>query len=54
MAAFKQTMTVQAQVVENIAADQATLNGIVARSQGDFQLTRGLDRVVEEQLVKIA
>jgi P-type conjugative transfer protein TrbJ len=34
MAAFKQTMAVQAQVVENIAADQATLNGIVARSQG--------------------
>jgi P-type conjugative transfer protein TrbJ len=34
MAAFKQTMTVQAQVVENIAADQATLNGIVERSQG--------------------
>jgi P-type conjugative transfer protein TrbJ len=34
MAAFKQTMTVQAQVVENIAADEATLNGIVARSQG--------------------
>ncbi|MGJ3648239.1 P-type conjugative transfer protein TrbJ [Sphingomonas sp. GlSt437] len=34
MAAYKQTMTVQAQVVENIAADQATLNGIVQRSQG--------------------
>jgi len=34
MAAYKQTMTVQAQVVENIAGDQATLNGIVARSQG--------------------
>jgi type IV secretion system protein TrbJ len=34
MAAYKQTMTVQAQVVENIAADEATLNGIVARSQG--------------------
>ena len=34
MSAFKQTMTVQAQVVENIAADEATLNGIVARSQG--------------------
>ena len=34
MAAFRQTMTVQAQVVENIAADEATLNGIVARSQG--------------------
>ena len=34
MSAYKQTMTVQAQVVENIAADEATLNGIVARSQG--------------------
>jgi len=34
MAAYKQTMTVQAQVVENIAADQATLNGIIQRSQG--------------------
>lgn len=34
MAAYKQTMTVQAQVVESIAADQAMLNGIVARSQG--------------------
>lgn len=34
MAAYKQTMTVQAQVVQNIAADEATLNGIVARSQG--------------------
>lgn len=34
MAAYKQTMGVQAQVVESIAADQATLNGIVARSQG--------------------
>ncbi|MCJ2182413.1 P-type conjugative transfer protein TrbJ [Novosphingobium sp. 1949] len=32
-AAFKQTMTVQAQVVENIAADQAALTGIIARSQ---------------------
>lgn len=34
MAAYQQTMTVQAQVVENIAADEATLNGIVSRSQG--------------------
>lgn len=33
-AAFEQTMTVQAQVVENIAADQAALTGIIARSQG--------------------
>lgn len=34
MAAYKETMTVQAQVVENIAADEAALSGIVARSQG--------------------
>jgi len=34
MAAYQQTMTVQAQVVENISADEATLAGIVARSQG--------------------
>jgi P-type conjugative transfer protein TrbJ len=33
MSAYRQTMTVQAQVVENIAADEATLNGIVQRSQ---------------------
>jgi P-type conjugative transfer protein TrbJ len=32
-AAFEQTMTVQAQVVENIATDQAALAGIAARSQ---------------------
>ena len=34
MAAYQQTMTVQAQVVENIAADEATLSSLVARSQG--------------------
>lgn len=34
VAAFRQTMTVQAQVAENVAADAATLGGIVARSQG--------------------
>lgn len=34
MAAYKQTMTVQAQVVENIAADETTLNAIAQRSQG--------------------
>ncbi|WP_174291879.1 P-type conjugative transfer protein TrbJ [Sphingomonas bacterium] len=34
MAAFKQTMTVQAQVAENVQADAQTLAGIVARSQG--------------------
>lgn len=34
MAAYRQTVTVQAQVVENISADQAALAGIVARSQG--------------------
>jgi type IV secretion system protein TrbJ len=33
MAAYKQTMSVQAQVVENIAADEANLAGIVSRSQ---------------------
>ena len=33
-AAYQQTMTVQAQVVENITADEATLAAIVARSQG--------------------
>jgi type IV secretion system protein TrbJ len=33
MAAYKQTMTVQAQVVENIAADEANLSNIVSRSQ---------------------
>nr|NUR36464.1 P-type conjugative transfer protein TrbJ [Sphingomonas sp.] len=33
MAAYKQTMTVQAQVVENIAADETNLSGIVSRSQ---------------------
>ncbi len=32
-AAFEQTMSIQAQVVENIAADQAALTGIIARSQ---------------------
>lgn len=34
MAAFRQTMGVQAQVVENVSADAQTLSGIVARSQG--------------------
>jgi len=34
MSAYQQTMTVQAQVVENIASDEATLNTLVARSQG--------------------
>ena len=33
MAAYKQTMTVQSQVVENIAADETNLAAIVARSQ---------------------
>lgn len=31
--AYKQTMTVQAQVAESIVADEAALNGIVTRSQ---------------------
>ena len=34
MAAYKQTMGVQAQVVENVQADAHTLGGIVSRSQG--------------------
>jgi P-type conjugative transfer protein TrbJ len=34
MDAYKHTMTVQAQVVENVAADASTLNGIIQRSQG--------------------
>ena len=34
MAAYKQTMSVQAQVVENVQADAQTLNDIVSRSQG--------------------
>lgn len=34
MDAYKRTMTVQAQVVENVAADAGVLNSIVQRSQG--------------------
>jgi P-type conjugative transfer protein TrbJ len=34
MAALRQTIGVQAQIVENIASDSATLGGIIARSQG--------------------
>jgi P-type conjugative transfer protein TrbJ len=34
MAAFRQTMGVQSQVVENVASDARTLETIVARSQG--------------------
>src|SRR3546814_3038725 len=34
MAAYKQTMAVQAQVVENIAGDPGALNNIVQSSQG--------------------
>ena len=34
MAAYQQTMMVQAQVVENIASDEATLTSLVTRSQG--------------------
>lgn len=33
-AAYRQTMSVQSQIVENVAADAQTLSGIVARSQG--------------------
>jgi len=34
MAAFRQTMSVQSQVVENVAADQATLASLATKSQG--------------------
>src|SRR3546814_17158454 len=34
MAAYKQTMAVQAQVVENIAGNQGALHNIVQRSKG--------------------
>lgn len=34
IAAFRQTMSVQSQIVENVSSDAQTLNGIVARSQG--------------------
>ena len=34
MAAFRQTMSVQSQVVENVAADQPVLAALAARSQG--------------------
>lgn len=34
MAAFRQTMAVQSQVVENVAADQSALASLAARSQG--------------------
>jgi len=34
MAAFRQTMGVQAQVVENVAADAGSLSALVAKSQG--------------------
>ena len=34
MAAYRQTMMVQAQVAENVAADAGTLSAIVAKSQG--------------------
>lgn len=33
MAAFRQTMSVQAQVVENVAADRAALSALAAKSQ---------------------
>jgi P-type conjugative transfer protein TrbJ len=34
MAAFRQTMSVQSQVVENVAADQSALASLAAKSQG--------------------
>lgn len=49
MAAFKQTMTVQAQVVENVQADAQTLSGIVARSQraeGSLQVSQATNQLL--------
>jgi P-type conjugative transfer protein TrbJ len=34
IAAYRQTMSLQSQIVENVSADAQALNGIVARSQG--------------------
>ena len=34
MAAYKQTMTVQAQIAQDVTADATTLNSIIAKSQG--------------------
>src|SRR3546814_595826 len=52
MGAFRQTMTVQAQVVENIQSDTQVIADIVARSQGaaDRQSNR-LNPVTQQHLV---
>lgn len=49
MDAYEQTMTVQAQVVENITADAANLNGIVTRSQnaqGALQVSQATNQLL--------
>ncbi|WP_068084087.1 P-type conjugative transfer protein TrbJ [Novosphingobium rosa] len=49
MAAFKQTMTVQAQIVENVSADASNLSGIVDRSQsaqGSLQATQATNQLL--------
>lgn len=49
MAGFQQTMTVQAQVVENVRDDAQTLSDIVAKSQGaegDLQATQATNQLL--------
>lgn len=49
MAAFRQTMTVQAQIVENVTADASNLSGIVDRSQsaqGSLQATQATNQLL--------
>lgn len=49
LSAYKQTMTVQAQVVENIAADEANLSNIVSRSQnaeGALQASQATNQLI--------
>lgn len=49
MAAFKQAMGIQAQVVENVTADASTLNSIVSRSQsaqGALQVAQATNQLL--------
>jgi len=49
MSAYQQTMAVQAQMVENIAADQKALAGIVSRSQdaeGSLQVSQASNQLL--------
>ena len=49
MAAFKQAMGIQAQVVENVTADASTLNSIVSRSQsaqGALQVAQATNQML--------